>query len=58
LGIDSLMTSILLEELKEAFGRVLPVEVLTARSVRELELLLQRENGNPTSPLDVAATPR
>jgi acyl carrier protein len=59
LGIDSLMTLILLEEMKDAFGRVLPVEALvTVRSVRELELLLQKENGNPTSQLDVAATPR
>jgi acyl transferase domain-containing protein/acyl carrier protein len=58
LGIDSLMTLILLEELKDAFGRVLPVEALVkVRSVGELELLLQKENGNPTSQLDVAATP-
>ena len=50
LGIDSLMTLELQEELRRISGRLLPVESLVrVKSVRDLELLLRNETGD-TSP--------
>jgi acyl transferase domain-containing protein len=60
LGIDSLMTLELQEELRGIFGRLLPVETLVrVKSVRALELLLRNENVDsaPQSGT-IAASPR
>ncbi len=47
LGIDSLMTLELQEELRRIFRRLLSVEtLLRVKSVRDLELLLRDENGD------------
>ena len=60
LGIDSLMTLELQEELRRIFRRLLSVEtLLRVKSVRDLELLLRDENGDsaPQSGTSVS-TPR
>jgi 3-oxoacyl-(acyl-carrier-protein) synthase len=60
LGIDSLMTLELQEELRRMSGTLLPVEILVSvKSVRELELLLQGETENSASqPGTNMSTPR